>query len=45
MRYILLVFLGACSYGILSTIVKLAYGQGYSAEVVGGQIFFGFVLT
>lgn len=46
MRYIFLVFLGACSYGILSTIVKLAYGQGYSpAEVIGGQMFFGFVLT
>ncbi|MED4755497.1 DMT family transporter [Brevibacillus choshinensis] len=46
MRYILLVFIGACSYGILSTIVKLAYGQGYSpAEVIGGQMFFGFVLT
>lgn len=46
MRYILLVFLGACSYGILSTIVKLAYGQGFSpAEVIGGQMFFGFVLT
>lgn len=46
MRYILLVFLGACSYGILSTIVKLAYGQGYSpAEVIGGQMFFGLVLT
>ncbi|USG65867.1 DMT family transporter [Brevibacillus ruminantium] len=46
MRYILLVFLGACSYGILSTIVKLAYGQGYSpSEVVGGQMFFGFLLT
>ncbi|QQE74522.1 DMT family transporter [Brevibacillus composti] len=46
MRYLLLVFLGACSYGILSTIVKLAYGQGYSpGEVVGGQMFFGFLLT
>ncbi|WJQ81715.1 EamA family transporter [Brevibacillus brevis] len=46
MRYILLVFLGACSYGILSTIVKLAYKQGYSpAEVIGGQMFLGFVLT
>jgi drug/metabolite transporter (DMT)-like permease len=46
MKYILLVFLGACSYGILSTIVKLAYGQGYSpAEVIGGQMFFGFLLT
>lgn len=46
MRYILLVFIGACSYGILSTIVKLAYGQGYSpSEVIGGQMFFGFVLT
>lgn len=46
MKYILLVFLGACSYGILSTIVKLAYAQGYSpAEVIGGQMFFGFLLT
>lgn len=46
MKYILLVFIGACSYGILSTIVKLAYSQGYSAaEVIGGQMVFGFLLT
>lgn len=46
MRYMLLVFLGACSYGILSTIVKLAYSQGFSAaEIIGGQMVFGFLLT
>lgn len=42
MFYIILVFLGACSYGILSTIVKLAYGKGFIAsEVIGSQLFFG----
>jgi len=46
MRYMLLVFFGACSYGILSTIVKLAYSQGFSpSQVIGGQMVFGFLLT
>jgi drug/metabolite transporter (DMT)-like permease len=46
MRYLVLVFLGACSYGILSTIVKLAYGKGFHVgEVTGSQMFFGFLLT
>lgn len=46
MRYMLLVFFGACSYGILSTIVKLAYSQGFSpSQVIGGQMAFGFLLT
>jgi len=46
MRYMLLVFFGACSYGILSTIVKLAYGEGFLAsQVIGGQMVFGFLLT
>jgi drug/metabolite transporter (DMT)-like permease len=41
-RGILLVFLGACSYGILSTFAKLAYRQGYtSGEITGTQSFFG----
>lgn len=41
-RFIAFVFLGACSYGILSTFVKLAYTEGYQVgEVVGGQMFFG----
>jgi len=43
--YALIVFLGGCCYGILSTFVKLAYSAGFSsAEVTGGQYFFGTVL-
>ncbi|WP_335338944.1 EamA family transporter [Aneurinibacillus sp. XH2] len=39
-RSVLLVFLGACSYGILSTFVKLAYQAGFvPAEVSGSQMF------
>ncbi|WP_078409621.1 EamA family transporter [Priestia abyssalis] len=42
MLYIILVFLGACSYGILSTFVKLAYAKGFIAsEVIGSQLFLG----
>jgi drug/metabolite transporter (DMT)-like permease len=41
----LLVLLGACSFGILSTFVKLAYGEGYTlGEVTGVQVFFGMVI-
>ncbi|MFT8349650.1 EamA family transporter [Clostridium saccharoperbutylacetonicum] len=44
-HYALIVFLGGCCYGILSTFVKLAYSAGFSsAEVTGGQYFFGTVL-
>ena len=40
-----LVFLGACSFGILSTFVKLAYHDGYTlGDVTGTQVFFGFIL-
>jgi len=36
--YAWMVFLGGCSYGILSTIVKVAYEHGISvAEVCGAQ--------
>ncbi|KRE25162.1 EamA family transporter [Paenibacillus sp. Soil522] len=46
MKYLLSVFLGAASYGILSTIVVLAYGNGYMlGEVVGSQLLTGFVLA
>jgi drug/metabolite transporter (DMT)-like permease len=46
MKYYLLVFLGACSYGLLSTIAKLAYGAGYTVnEVTASQMFFGWLCT
>lgn len=39
------VFLGACSFGVLSTIVKTAYSEGYSlGQVTGSQTFFGMSL-
>lgn len=39
------VFLGACSFGVLSTIVKNAYAEGYSlGEVTGSQAFLGMVI-
>lgn len=41
----LYVFLGACSFGILSTIVKTAYSKGFTIqEVMGGQYGFGWLL-
>ena len=40
----LAVFLGACSYGLLSTFVKLAYDRGYNlAQITGVQTSVGFV--
>lgn len=42
---IALVFLGACSFGILSTFVKLAYKEGFTlGDVTGTQVLFGFIL-
>lgn len=44
LKGIILVFLGACSFGILSTFVKLAYHDGYTlGDVTGAQAFFGAV--
>ncbi|MCR3758619.1 EamA family transporter [Clostridium felsineum] len=44
-HYALLVFLGGCCYGILSTFVKLAYSVGFSpSEVTGSQYFLGTIL-
>lgn len=44
-RSVILVFLGACSYGILSTFVKFAYTEGFTVnDVSGSQMFFGFCL-
>lgn len=42
MRYMISVFLGACSYGVLSTLVKLSYQHGFTtSEIVSCQVFFG----
>ncbi len=44
--YPLLIVIASSSYGILSTIVKLAIHDGYtSAEAVTSQYFFGFLLA
>ena len=44
-RYILMVFAGACSFGILSTFVKLAYREGYTpAEISLTQAFTGMLV-
>ncbi len=41
-RYALLVFLGACSFGFSSTMVKLTLAAGYNVrEVAGAQVFLG----
>ncbi|WP_329903542.1 EamA family transporter [Porphyromonas pogonae] len=41
----LLVFIGACSFGILSTIVKTAYDYGYTlGEVTGSQTMLGMLI-
>lgn len=45
LKGILLVLFGACSFGILSTFVKLAYAEGYNlSDVTGTQAFFGVIL-
>lgn len=45
LKGILLVFFGACSFGILSTFVKLAYHEGYTlGDVTGAQAFFGAII-
>ena len=44
-HYALLVLLGGCSYGALSTFVKLAYSAGFtSATVTGSQFLMGTLL-
>ncbi|APH03758.1 EamA family transporter [Bacillus weihaiensis] len=43
LKYSLYVLLGACSYGLLSVLVKLAYQEGFKIdEVIGSQYLFGF---
>ncbi|UVI27941.1 EamA family transporter [Paenibacillus spongiae] len=46
MKYKLSVLLGAVCYGVLSTIVTMAYGKGFMlGEIVGSQLTVGFVLA
>ncbi|CAH0118212.1 hypothetical protein PAE9249_00679 [Paenibacillus sp. CECT 9249] len=45
LKYSLLVFLGACSYGTLSTIMKVGFADGFTVnELLGGQFFFGLLM-
>ena len=45
LKNVWLVLIGACSFGVLSTFVKLSFSAGYSVgEVTGVQVFFGMVL-
>jgi drug/metabolite transporter (DMT)-like permease len=44
-KYALLVFLGGCSYGVVSTFVKIAYSLGFGvSDVTGSQYFLGALL-
>lgn len=44
-KYALYVFLGSCSFGVLSTIVKLAYGEGFlPQQVIFSQYFCGWLM-
>jgi drug/metabolite transporter (DMT)-like permease len=44
-QYALIVFLGGCCYGLLSTIVKLAYSAGFTVtQVTGSQYLLGTLL-
>ncbi|QNG60512.1 EamA family transporter [Bacillus sp. PAMC26568] len=44
-KYSFLVLIGACSYGVISTIIKLAYAQGFTVnEVIGSQYLAGFFM-
>jgi drug/metabolite transporter (DMT)-like permease len=41
-HYALIVFLGGCCYGVLSTVVKLAYSKGFTmSQVTGSQLIIG----
>ncbi|MFD0939759.1 EamA family transporter [Pedobacter boryungensis] len=45
LKGIILVLFGACSFGVLSTFVKLAYSEGYSlGDVTGTQALFGAIV-
>lgn len=44
-KYAFLVFLGGCSYGVVSTFVKLAFAEGFNvSDVTGSQYLFGAIM-
>ena len=44
-KYALLVFLGGCSYGVISSFVKLGYGEGFGiGDLTGSQYLLGAVM-
>ncbi|OFD41377.1 hypothetical protein BWGOE4_31440 [Bacillus mycoides] len=44
LKFSLLVLLGACSYGVLSSILKVGFLNGFSFdELLGGQYVFGWL--
>ena len=44
-KYALLVFLGGCSYGVVSTFVKFGFSDGFGvSDVTGSQYFFGAIM-
>ncbi|MFF2480009.1 DMT family transporter [Paenibacillus sp. NPDC058071] len=46
MKYMAAILMGSTCFGLLSTIAVLAYGRGFQlGEVVGSQLFFGFLLS
>ena len=45
MIYMLMVFLAGCSFGLVSTVVKLAYGSGLQPDaVIFAQFFLGWAI-
>ncbi|MCJ8010522.1 EamA family transporter [Paenibacillus sp. KQZ6P-2] len=45
LKYSLLILIGACSYGVLSSIMKVGMKEGFTVnEMLGGQYVFGWLL-
>ncbi len=45
LKYSLLILLGACSYGVLSSIMKVGMKEGFTvSQMLGGQYVFGWLL-
>lgn len=45
LRYVLFVLIGASSYGVSASIIKLTLGAGYlTSDAMAGQYLFGFLM-